>query len=157
VICIYHIVFDGVRRITPIEILLRAVYREGGDFKVDMRSMAERTILKIKVNGRKNNGVKKILVLNDGKLVYLGKEIIVIANYPKKIFHSVGDEIWCINANKIAEKFHCEVEYPLIGAVARTGVTSLSSIILELYNHFDKITAHKIALAVRRGWESVRI
>jgi hypothetical protein len=154
----YQIVFDNIKEIKPAEILARSLYRSGMEFRIDIKSLFDKTLLKLRVKGE-GNGIrfKKILVLNGGKFFHFSDDVAVIANYPKKVFYNTGENIWCLNATKISQKFNCSEEYPLIGAIARTGITTLSSIILEIYRNYDKMDAHKRALAAKRGFESIKI
>jgi len=154
----YEVVFEDITEIKPAEILARSVYREGREYKIDIQKYLGKTVLRIKISDKNGNCTKfkKILISKECKYEY-GSDTVVIMDYPGKDFHSTGKNVWCINASKIAKRFSCSREYPLIGAIARAGLISLHSIILEIYKDYDKMEAHKRALAVRRGFEGLKV
>ena len=154
----YEIVFEDASEIKPAEILARSFYREGKEYRIDIREEAGKIVIRIKISGKNGNGkrFKKIIVSKECITEY-SKDTALILDYPGRNFHKLGRNVWCINASKIAEKFSCSREFPLLGAIARTGIVSLHSLILEIYNDYDKMEAHKKALAVRRGFEGLRV
>ncbi len=154
----YEVVFEDITEIKPAEILARSFYREGGGYKIDVQKYLGRTVLRLKVTGIGGNGMKfrRILISRECKFDY-GCDTVVIIDYPGKDFHTSGKNIWCVNATKIAERLSCSREYPLLGAIARVGLISLQSLILEIYKNYDKMEAHRRALAVKRGFEGLKV
>lgn len=154
----YEVVFEDISEIKPAEILARSFHREGKDYKLDIQKLQGRTVLKIKITSKNGNCIKfkRIFVSKECKHEF-EKDTAVIVDYPGKDFHRTGKNVWCINASEIAERFSCSKEYPLLGAIARTGLISLHSIILEIYQSYNKMDAHKRALAVRRGFEGLKV
>ncbi len=154
----YEVIFEDITEIKPAEILARSFYREGREYKIDIQKYLGKTVLRIKISCKNGNGIRfrKILISKECKFD-CGCDTVVIIDYPGKDFHTSGKNIWCVNASKIAERLSCSREYPLLGAIARTGLTSLHSLILEIYKDYDKMEAHRRALAVRRGFEGLKI
>jgi hypothetical protein len=153
-----EIVFEEISDVTPAKILARSLYREGKEYKIEINKTLGKNFVRIEIsdkNGKDKKRPRRILVSSE--CVDYGEDTAVIIDYPGKDFHKLGKNVWCINASKIAEKFSCSREFPLIGAIARTGLVSLHSIILEIYKDYEKMDAHKKALAVRRGFQGLRI
>ncbi|MBO8181448.1 MAG: hypothetical protein H0Z28_01485 [Archaeoglobus sp.] len=156
----YEIVFEDISETKPAEILARSFYREGKECKIDIKRESGKVVIRVRISGKNGNGngkrFKKIIISRE-RISECGEDTAIILDYPGKRFHKLGKNVWCINASKIAEKFSCSREFPLLGAIARTGLISLHSLILEIYNDYDKMEAHKRALAVRRGFEGLRV
>jgi len=165
----YEVVFTGVERPTAAEILAKAAFREGKEFKIQIKPEFDekciRVLLKNGEKGEKTRRWKSVFIVkakNAGNLIYKipkNRECAVILDYPGKEFHEMSFSSMLVrglNATKIAEELLCGDEFPMLGALAKTGFISLQSIIAAIYKTFDKFEAHKNAVAVKRGFDNFK-
>ena len=81
----YEVIFEGVSEVRPAKILARSFYREGREYKIDIKRSKEKTIVKITVAGKNGNEVKfkRILISNEFKSE-CGEDTAIIIDYPGK-------------------------------------------------------------------------
>jgi len=149
-----EIVFEDVSEIKPLEILGRSLRREGKEYHIEVQK--EKVVIRLK-STKNGNGKRFKRIVVSKEFAAHGEDTAVILDCQWREHHALRKNVWCVNASKIAEKFSCSKEFPLLGAIARAGILSLHSLIMEIYSDYEKMDAHKRALAVRRGFQGLKV
>jgi hypothetical protein len=137
VITSYEIVFVGDRNVANI-------MREA--LKMD-RKDAEIEITEFGFVCRIGRAEKRLLVLCRGGDVEIKENCLVLMNCNE----TPKNNIKAVNADKIAKKFGCNSEIPMLGALSKLGILSLKALLAAIYIQ----RGYKVAIAAKRGYDSV--
>ncbi|AGK60350.1 hypothetical protein Asulf_00318 [Archaeoglobus sulfaticallidus PM70-1] len=148
----YQIVFGDVKNPEFMDALRRCLYKEGLDYDITMRKLFGRTVLIIRIRTGEKCCKKIFVSLTPPS--YESSDIYINGFFDDRVYSSKN--VFCVDARKIARKFECGEEYPMLGALARLGIYSLATIISEIYRSHNRIDAHKRVLAIKEGFKAIK-